>query len=456
MQAARRPWLASALALAALSAPLPTRAADAETDARIQALEQELAIVKRKLEVAEEIDDKNAKRTPIVGAGPDGFFLRSPDNKSYQLRFRGYLQADTRWFAEGDSAGNDTFALRRVRPIFEGTVLDAIDFRIMPDFAGGSPTLFDALITVRYLPEAQLQIGKYKPPIGLERLQSATSLMFVERGLPTFLVPTRDLGIQVGSELREGLLSYAIGVFNGARDSGNADVNDIDTNDPKDVAARVFTQPFLESNWEALRGLGVGFAVSYGDQNQAAPSFRLAYDSGNFFNYLGATGGLPAVTANGEHLRLAPQGTYYWGPFGLLWEYTWSRQRVQRGAANRATFGNQAWQVAMSYVLTGENASFKGVVPRANFALEGGGWGAFELAARYGQLLIDPDAFPFYADPALAARDLDQWTLGANWYLNRWLKFVFNFENNTFDGGAPAAGDRPTERVFLTRLQLNY
>jgi phosphate-selective porin OprO/OprP len=463
MRESPRPWQAAAITIAVLAAPLAARAEmDAETAARFQALEQELATVKRKLEVKEEADDAKAKVTPIVGAGKDGFFLRSPDGKSFQFRLRGYLQADTRWFEKGDSAGNDTFAMRRVRPIFEGTLFENIDFRIMPDFAGGSAQLYDAYINLKYLPEAQLQIGKYKAPIGLERLQSATATTFVERGLPTFLVPTRDLGVQVWSDLREGMFSYAIGAFNGARDSGNAELTDVDSNDSKDVAARVFTQPFLETNWEALRGLGIGFGFSYGQENQTAPSFRLAYDSGNFFAYRGATtgvGALPAVQADGAHLRLAPQGTYYWGPFGILWEYTLSRQRLERGAGNRVTAANQAWQVAASYVLTGENATFKGVVPRSDFWIDGSGWGAFELAARYGQLRIDHDVFPFYADPAVAARGLDQWTIGANWYLNRWLRIAFNYENDSFNGGntpIDTGADRNSEHVFLTRVQVNY
>ena len=450
--------LAGLLAAAAWLAPLPAASElDEETKARFQALEQELATVKRKLEVKEEADDAKAKLTPIVGAGKDGFFLRSPDGKSFQIKLRGYVQADTRWFEQGDGAGNDTFAMRRVRPIFEGTLFENVDFRIMPDFAGGSPTLFDAFINLKYLPEAQIQTGKFKPPIGLERLQSATALSFVERGLPTFLVPTRDLGVQVWSDLREGLVSYAIGGFNGARDSGNGDVGDIDSNDSKDIAARLFVQPFLETNIEPLRGLGVGFAVSYGNEDQAAPNFRLAYDNANFFQYLGATGGLPAVTADGDHLRIAPQGTYYWGPFGLLWEYTRSSQRVERGTANRITANNEAWQLALSYVLTGENASFKGVVPRSDFSLgEGGGWGALELAARYGQLSIDDDVFPFYADPSVSASGLDQWTVGANWYLNRFLKLAVDYEDNHFTGGGSGGSNRASEHVFLTRLQVNY
>ena len=449
-------WLALAAIAAGVTAPPAAAEMDAETAARFQALEQELATVKRKLEVKEEADDAKAKTAPIVGAGKDGFFLRSPDGKSFQFKFRGYVQADTRWFAEGDEYGNDSFAMRRVRPIFEGTLYDNIDFRIMPDFAGGSPSLFDAFINLRYLPWAQVQTGKFKAPIGLERLQSATSLMFVERGLPTFLVPTRDLGVQVWSDINEGLVSYAIGGFNGARDSGNADVNDIDSNDSKTIAARIFTQPFLETNIDPLRGFGLGFAISYGNVDQAAPNFRFAYDNANFFNYLGAAGGLPAVTADGNHLRIAPQGTWYWGPFGLLWEYTRSQQRIERGTANRITVGNDAWQVAMSYVLTGENASFKGVVPRSDFSLGEGGWGAFELAARYGQLSIDHEVFPFYADPNVAANQVDQFTVGANWYLNRFLKFVVNYEENEFDGGGPGGTNRNRERVFLTRLQVNY
>ena len=123
------------------------------------------------------------------------------------------------------------------------------------------------------------------------------------------------------------------------------------------------------------------------------------------------------------------------------------------------TAANTAWQIAASYVLTGENASFKGVIPRSDFSLGEGGWGAFEVAARYGQLRIDDDVFPFYADPAVAVRGLDQWTVGGSWYLNRWLRVMVNYEVDTFNGGATPVGtdaDRHNERVFLTRLQISY
>jgi len=89
-------WAAVAVGAFAFAAPAASEM-DAETAERFQALEQELATVKRKLEVKEEADDAKAKLTPIVGAGKDGFFIRSPDGKSFSMKFRGYMQADTRW-----------------------------------------------------------------------------------------------------------------------------------------------------------------------------------------------------------------------------------------------------------------------------------------------------------------------------------------------------------------------
>ena len=51
-------------------------------------------------------------------------------------------------------------------------------------------------------------------------------------------------------------------------------------------------------------------------------------------------------------------------------------------------------------MLTGEDASYRGVVkPSEPFSPGKGGWGAWELVGRYGELEIDDDAFPLFADP---------------------------------------------------------
>ena len=93
----------------------------------------------------------------------------------------------------------------------------------MPDFGGGETELFDAYIEMTHFPEASLRVGKFKGPFGLERLQSATSLMFLERGFPTSLGPNRDVGIQLSENSERGF-SHAVGVFNGVADGGSSDL----------------------------------------------------------------------------------------------------------------------------------------------------------------------------------------------------------------------------------------
>jgi phosphate-selective porin OprO/OprP len=465
-----RTSLACPLAAGLVAVLLAGAAAQAATDLeRLEALEQEVSLLKRKLEVQQEETANKASTTPVVGAGPDGFFLRSPDS-SFQLKLRSYAQADSRWLLEPSEGGDDTFLFRRVRLNFEGTVGKYIDFRLMPDFANSTLTLFDAYANLKYFPEAQVQVGKFKPPVGLERLQSATATMFVERAFPTLLVPSRDIGGMLWSELAEGLVTYQIGAFNGVRDGGTQDV---DTDDGKDVAARLFFHPFRPLGNEWLDGFGIGVAGTWGRVDEQSPvSFRTPASSTNFFAYRGASASFAAVSGDGERIRYSPQAYWYAGPFGFMAEYVSSEQEMRRdplpaaaGDSPREGLRHDAWQVAVSYALTGENASYKGLIPARPFAPSEGGWGAFEIAARYNEIDFDDESFDggaaSFADPTTSATKAQGFTVGLNWYLNRWVKVMVNYDRTTFDGGAAGGtpgsiADRETEDTVFTRLQLSY
>ena len=109
--------------------------------------------------------------------------------------------------------------------------------------------------------------------------------------------------------------------------------------------------------------------------------------------------------------------------------------------------------------MTGEEESFRGFKPNNVFSLANGTWGAFELVARYHELDPDDDAFlggtDSFADPAVAARKASAVGVGLNWYLNENLKWVLDYEQTSFDGGAPT-GDRDDEKVVLTRFALGF
>lgn len=400
---------------------------------------------------------------PLVGWTPgDGFNLTSADGKTYKLKLGGYTQLDGRYFINDRAdALTNQFVFRRARLDFSGTVFRYFDFRVLPDFAGSQVILFDAYVDANYIPEAKLRVGKFKPPVGLERLQGAPYTLFIERGQPTNLVPNRDFGVQLFGDLLNGALSYQVAVLNGAPDNSNPAVGDV--NDDKDFAGRIFAQPFKDLSIDALKGLGIGFSGTFGRQrgNTGTPDLPTlkTFGQGTFFQYKGAVAATMTAPAQGPTLafgqrdRWSPQAYYYVGPFGLLAEYVNSTQSVRRDN-NSGRVSNDAWQVAASFVLTGEAASYKGVTPAEPFDPFTGKWGAWEVAARYGQLHVDSDAFSQnFADPRVSARRDKEWVVGLNWYLNKNIKFMLDYAQSDFRGGF-GAGDRPTESAIEGRVQL--
>jgi len=145
----------------------------------------------------------------VVNAGKDGFSLQSRGG-AFLIKFRGGVQADSGWFLNDRTKLNtDTFVGRRVRPIIEGTVHERYDFRVMFDLVDGRSTLLDAYLEVRPSDALKLRLGKYKPPVGLERLQSFSDMRFVERAYPTNLAPNRDYGFMVHGEPLKGAIELA-------------------------------------------------------------------------------------------------------------------------------------------------------------------------------------------------------------------------------------------------------
>lgn len=459
-------WLLASAILGAQTTTGPLLAQESADELKalkqqIQDLDQKVKILERNRELDRETVESKLKETPRITAGANGFTLASADT-NFVLKLRGYVQADSRFYVDDHIPINDTFLMRRVRPIIEGTVWKYYDFRLMMDFASGINTsasnngfLQDGYLNIHYWPELQFQVGKFKEPVGLERLQSGANLLFVERAYPTQLVPNRDVGAQVHGELFGGRLNYAAGVFNGVADGKSGDVDAGD--DEKDVAGRLFTQPFRKSEIEPLRGLGFGAAGTYGNQSGTLPG-AVSAGQQSFFSYRTGT---TNIVADGDHWRVAPQGYYYWGPLGILGEYVVSSQDVRRNVgANRSFLAarNTAWQVAVSYVLTGEENSFKGITPRRplNFR-EGGGWGAWELAARVHQLSLDEDLFPAFATAA-SAREATSYGIGLNWYLNKNVKLQLNYELTEFDGGSarPGTVSAQDEHIIFTRAQVAF
>jgi phosphate-selective porin OprO/OprP len=418
-------------------------------------LDQRLRVLERRLALQADEAAAKAARQPVVDLGPKGLSIKSPASDDIEVKFHALVQGDGRFFLDGAAQSqHDTFLMRRVEPTLEGSWGALVGFRVQAQLAGDNASLNDAYLDLKFDPRATLRVGKFKQPFGLEQLQSSGAIAAIERGLPTELTPARDYGVQLHGALAQDTLNYAVGVFNGTVDGRDSAASNPD--DEFEAAARVFWEPFKHGT-SAWSGLGVGLAASVGDAFGAGSNFLPRYRTpgqATFFAYRNE------AAADGLHRRWSPQAYYYRGPFGLLGEYVASEQELRLAGGNDAGrvahLENTAWQLTGSWVLTGEEASYRGVArPTHPFTPAAPGWGAFELVARYGELDIDDDAFPLFADPATAASRISAWSVGLNWYLTRNLKLVANYTQAAFDGGA-AGGDREDEKTVFTRAQLSF
>ena len=487
------PGIADLPAPAATDAGAPPPAAPAPDPAsnltdlqnRIDAAEQTARIAMRRVELLEEqlaARAKEPKDNPWFAAGERGFAFRSSDGL-YLLRVKGQLQVDTRWFLNDGALSDkaDTFLIRRMRPSLDGTVLGLVDYKLTPDFAGGTLAVFDAYADLHPFPWLRLRAGKFKTPLGLERLQNDQDLPFMERALTQDLTPQRDVGAALGGEVGGGILTYSLGVYNGAADSANPD---LDTNHAKDFVGRLLIQPFKTASLSGLGSLGLHFAASTGNRFGTPTAALLpSYKSGGqntIFSYVTTTDPAGTPFAHLRQSRLNPGLYYYLGGFGILGEYVWDKQEVQRGNVTQ-NLVNWAAHATASFVIGGKNG-YDGATPAQVLDFSKGTWGALEIAARWNYLKIDDATFGNLDDRTLPVNAADitksaskaQGFGGAvNYVPSRTFRLAVNFEQTRFTGGIAGAkgtatdasgatvnvtafANRKTENALFGRVQLSF
>ena len=416
---------APAPAAPAPAAPAPAPAAPAPASAREAAGDPAIGVSKR--------DDGKPARKLALKPG-------------------GYIQSDARTFVSDDGARDIT--IRRLRFKLDGSAYKLFNFRTLIDFAGSRVVVDDAWGELALAPELALRFGKDKGQLGIERLQSAAQLTFIERSFPTQLSPNRDIGLWARGDVAGGVVHYAVAVVDGVNDNA---VIESDTDDELEYNAHVLVSPLRRGGLLRLGDLAIGGAATFGRTTgtQANPGLTPLRSGGQATIVRYVTGMDDASTARlaGWRYRLAAHGYYFGGPAGVLAEYVRDQQTATlMGSGARLT--HSAWQLAGSVAVTpGDRPTYRGLKPKRPFDPTAGTWGAVELAARYAELRIDPDTFEKgFASRAISVERARAVTLGANWYFNEYLKLQLDYEGTAFEGGK-ADGDRAAEHVIAARFQ---
>jgi len=228
----------------------------------------------------------------------------------------------------------DRFRLRRARINMTGDFAEQFDFKIEGDFGQGdglnsSRTAFsgtDIFVNWHQYPEAQIKVGQWKAPFGLEQLTPDTSLYIIERSLPTgAITPERQIGAQLWGKPfasiwpdQKDLLTYYAGIFNGnGRNISNNDNNNFM------YVGRLELQPFKGKVWgqESFLKLGADILNSRDDAgtNISQTLNLLVNDDGSLSPFV-----LPEAD---ERTAWSVDAWLKLGPFDLIGEFL--QERVQ-------------------------------------------------------------------------------------------------------------------------------
>src|SRR5947207_281427 len=355
-------WPASVVVSLLLLAVIPPLAAETPSDAeRLQKLEQAVeTLQKRNAQLESEISGLKKQQNAFAGPPPREDKMKTKityDGKTYvekavveeklpvyvqqrgpelKLVLGGFIQVN---FEDGDvfafngnfgqTAIKDRFRLRRARVNLTGDFAEQFDFKMEGDFGqndgtSGNRTAFSATdiwVNWHQFPAAQVKIGQYKAPFGLEqRMTSDTTLLTIERTLPTgAITPDRQIGAELWGKPftsiwpeQKDLLAYYAGIFNG--NGKNITVND---NNNFMCAGRLELQPFTGKVFGQPSFLKLGGDVLNSRDEQGVNISQ----SGNLLvNNDGSLSPFNLPSAD-ERTAWSVDGWLEVGPFDLIGEY---------------------------------------------------------------------------------------------------------------------------------------
>jgi len=354
----------------------------------------------------------------------DSLRLETADGKN-KLRIGGRIHWDNAFSSDDDyMTDGDTF--RRARLYVSGQIQERYDFKMQYDFAGGDADFKDVYFGIKGLPAlGNLRVGQFKEPFSLEEHASSNDIPVIERANLNSLVPSRSAGLMIYNNYADQRITGAVGIFRGADDSyGNY------KGDGYAATARLTGLPYKNDDGSQLLHLGVGY--SHRDDDTASYKFSSDHSMAPSTKH--------KISDVDDTSLIGLEAALMLGSFTLQSE--WAEADIDAVAGGNL----DGYYFQASYILTGETRSydslsgaFKGVSPGSKF-LDNGGLGAWEATLRWSNLdyteLADGD-------------EVDSFTVGLNWYLNKNVRALFNFTDVDLDNGEDGS-------VVGTRFQFAF
>jgi len=344
------------------------------------------------------------------------------NNNNIKLKIGAWMEGGYSYDANGSSAGalpgsstvntnsGNQFYVRFARPYFNFSFKEKIGFRLVLD-ATGAPPLRDMYIWFDYIPYTRVTFGQFLTPFGSEVWRAPFENPMINYSLASTLMQfpnLRDIGVMVASKYSTEVAGMPLGAGVSVALINGSGMNNPDDNDHKDVIGRAWVEPFLP-------GLQVG---------------------GSWF-----VGKSTFKVGNRDWDRWAAEVNYkpsFLKGLALRGEYLFQRKFYE--TPNRMVH-SEGWYAQASYRPSGLDGglSFLNDV---------------ETSLRYEEL---------DEDTAIADNTRTRLTAGVNYWFNKYLRLMVNYESISADSGLehnPSASNMPKgiytddDEVVTTHLQI--
>lgn len=349
---------------------------------------------------------KTEMKTCVIGATAVAL-LAAAMPADAQPQLRGRLHLDYALYDEDSTVLNDSIRVRRARLGASGNFGDDWSYMSEVDLAENAVEWKDVYLRLSNLGPGRLTIGQIKVPFSMDELTSSNNISLMERASPVAFALAHRIGIHYSmSGDNYTFTAMGFGQPVGGGDGGDEGLG---------IGARVTFVPMRGDN--GLFHLGAA-VTSYDPTNDTVTTmrFRQRPESRPDGSRLIDTGN---ITNADSAIAYGFEAAFQHGPLVIQGEYM--ATEVDRTGANPDAMFD-GWYLQAGYFLTGERRSYSnssGVFggPRL------GDSGAWEVVGRFSSLNLDDSG------AAIFGGEMENFTLGVNWYPRSNVRFMFNYVN---------------------------
>lgn len=398
-----------------------------------------------------------SKSSSTVTVDKKGLNFQNAD-KSFTANIGGRIHADygfvdDEFFGADNTGIGDEFGdgsnFRRARIGMEGTMYTDWIYGLEINYQGsdGDTGFTDALIGYKGFDNTTIKLGRHKMPASLEELTSSNRLSTMERTMATntfALGRFNGLSVETKGSNWTAMGGMWLGEGDGDRDNEGKDSD-------WGASGRFTFTPIQEKNSVIHLGASVSY-LDFEKENGDFQDVRVRQRANRFadrpvqirYNSTDSatTYGVEAATIQ--------------GPFSLQGEYF--HRTLDRNEFSDADL--DGWYVLGTFTLTGETRGYRGgkmrtISPRNPVGK--GGFGAWELVARYDELdLWDNSAASEVGSvTSLRGTESENWTIGVNWYVNDNIRFMANYVDSDIKD-ASGNGNTGDIKAFTFRGQVSF